>query len=85
MFNLTIEHLMLLSALVVVDSETLIDPVKPFGSTDILGDICDVLCITDRAYAETLWKQLPTALEIALSGQFAVGNYASDGENWRKV
>lgn len=70
-----------------------IDPKRPYGNSDVIGDILNILGLPEpdeipetlADYCTQLHRSMQTALQVFLStGRIEVGEYVSDryGFNW---
>ncbi len=67
-----------------------VDPKRPYGNSDVEGDMRHILGLDEDAETEgalrELHEQMTTVLQIALrTGQFGAGEYVTDPyrRNWR--
>lgn len=65
-----------------------IDPKRPYGNSDVIDDICELLEISDAGLAAQLHEETRTALQVVLcTGAFRLGTYVKerkyDDRSWK--
>ena len=95
-FHVTDHHLKLLKRMYVGWDDTefgapSIDPKRPYGNSDVINDICEILKLertySNEKYADDIHREMETALQILVCNlSIEVGTYEHPNwHDWKKV